>query len=127
MFALARITAILVVGALLMAGAATAAKTTFTGAWTGVDTDDGSTILVLIGAENASGGVRVTLIDQFASACGAAATALGSGTTSGSTLTGTFDVRCGGELLVTDAPFEFELSGEVLLGEPIEFHRVGKG
>jgi hypothetical protein len=106
-------------------GVGVAARTSFTGAWTATDPDDGSTLLVLIGSEDASGNIRVTTVDQFASACDAPATVIGSGTISGSTLTAVGDVRCGGAVFATDVPVEFELVGETLVGGSVEFRRVG--
>jgi hypothetical protein len=118
--------ALLVVGALVMSGAGAAARTAFTGAWTGTDPDDGSKLMVLISAESYTGQVRVTGVDQFASACGAPATLIGSGSISGSVLTALVDVRCGGEVFATDVPVEYELTGDTLLSGGVEFRRPGR-
>ena len=119
--------ALLGVGALALSGAGSAARTGFTGAWTGTDPDDGSKLMVLIGAEGSSGDVRVTGVDQFASACGAPATLIGSGSISGSVLGAVVDVRCGGEVFASDVPVEYELTGDTLLSGGVEFRRPGSG
>jgi hypothetical protein len=97
----------------------------FTGAWVATDPDDGSTLRVQIGAANGAGVRRVTLIDQFASACGAAATAIGSGTVSRSTLTATLNVRCGGEPLDSDVLVDFAIVGDTLVGFGVVWRRAG--
>jgi hypothetical protein len=103
----------------LIYGTASAAgsRGAFTGAWTATDPDDGSRLKVQIGAPNASGVSRVTLIDQFASACGAPATGIGTGTASGATLSATLDIRCGGAPLVSDAPATFTMVGDTLVDD----------
>jgi len=113
----------------MLYGTSTAAgsPSAFTGAWTATDPDDGSTLKVQIGAPNASGRSRVTLIDQFASACGAPATAIGSGTISGATLSSTLDVRCGGSPFASDVPATFEVVGDTLVdGNGLLWTRVGR-
>jgi hypothetical protein len=127
MVARKRVLGLLVVGALVMSDAGAAAGSGFTGAWTGTDPDDGSKLMVLIGAESPKGVVRVTGVDQFASACGAPATLIGSGSISGSVLTAVVDVRCGGEVFASDVPVEYELSGDKLLSGGVEFRRPGGG
>jgi uncharacterized protein with beta-barrel porin domain len=85
-----------VLTACVAASAAGAAGDAFTGAWTATDPFDGSTLRLQVGSASASGVRQVTLTDSFASACGAPATAIGTGTVSGTTLTTVVDVRCGG-------------------------------
>jgi hypothetical protein len=97
----------------------------FTGAWRAVDPFDGSALRLQIGSPSASGVRHVTLTDDFASACGAPASAIGTGTVSGSTLTTVVDVRCGGELLVEDATIVYQLSGNALNDGFSTFVRVG--
>jgi hypothetical protein len=111
----------------LLYGAATAAGSAgaFTGAWSATDPDDGSTLKLQIGAPNASGVSRVTLMDQFASACGALATAIGSGTVSGTTLSSTLDIRCGGSPFASNVPVTFDAVGDTLLGFGVVWTRIG--
>jgi hypothetical protein len=108
-------------------GTATAAGSAgaFTGAWTATDPDDGSTLKLQIGAPNAFGVSRVTLMDQFASACGALATAIGSGTVSSMTLSSTLDIRCGGSPFAADVPVTFDAVGDTLLGFGVVWTRMG--
>jgi hypothetical protein len=65
------------------------------------------------------------LVDQFATTCSAPATAIGSGTVSGNTLSTTSDVRCGGELLASEVPISYDLVGETLVIGGIVFTRTG--
>ncbi len=102
---------------------AAAATGNFTGAWSGTDPDDGSRLLALIGGPP-SGPVSVTFIDQFASACGAPATAIGSGTISGLTLSATLNIRCGGAPVATGVPFTFQLDGGTLLLDGVPLTRL---
>jgi len=120
---------VLVVVASISVGATTAgaSPSPFTGAWRAVDPDDGSTLMALIGAPNAAGLLDLTFIDQYASACGAPATAIGSGTITGSRFTAVVDVRCGGALLVSDVEFEFDVSGDTLVASGLVYTRVGSG
>jgi len=101
------------VAALVAAGSATAADDAFTGAWSATDPFDGSALRLQIGGPSPSGVRQVTLTDNFASACGAPATAIGTGTVSGSTLTTIVDIRCGGELRGTGT-FTYTLVGDTL-------------
>jgi hypothetical protein len=114
--------------AVLAAGAAAsgagAAGDAFTGAWTATDPFDGSTLRLQIGSPSASGVRQVTLTDSFASACGAPATAIGTGTVSGSTLTTVVDVRCGGEPRGS-ATIVYQLNGDVLTDGFSTFTRTG--
>jgi hypothetical protein len=93
-----------------------AAPDAFTGAWTGIDPDDGSTLRTQISAPSESGTRHVTLVDRFASACNATATATGFGAVSGAVLTATVDVRCGGAVLARDVTVTWEAVGDELLG-----------
>ena len=102
------------VAVLAAAGSATAAGDAFTGAWSATDPFDGSALRLQIGAPSPSGVRQVTLTDNFASACGAPATAIGTGTVSGSTLTTIVDIRCGGELRAEDVTITYELVGDAL-------------
>jgi hypothetical protein len=97
----------------------------FTGAWTATDPDDGSPLKTQISAPDAAGRRHVVLIDQFASACDAPATAIGFGTVSGTTLTASVDVRCGRAILDSDAPFTWELVGDTLVGDGVIYTRPG--
>jgi hypothetical protein len=107
--------------------AATGLADPFGGAWTANDPADGSTLRLEIGAPSAAGARHVTLLDQFASACNAPATAIGSGTASDTTLSATLDVRCGGTPVAAEVPFTFVLVGDTLVGDDIVFTRVGRG
>ena len=98
----------------LLAGTASAAGDQFTGEWTATDPFDGSALRLQIGAPSPSGVRQVTLTDNFASACGAPATAIGTGTVSGSTLTTIVDIRCGGELRAKDVTITYTLVGSTL-------------
>ena len=97
----------------------------FTGAWVATDPDDGSKLKVQIGAANVSGVRRVTLIDQFASACDAPATGIGSGTVSGTTLSAALDIRCGGSPFGSDVPVAFAAVGDTLVGFGVVWERPG--
>jgi hypothetical protein len=103
---------------------ANAAGATFNGAWSGTDPDDGSRLLILIGGAQ-TGLAHVTFVDQFASACGAPATGIGSGTISGSTLSAKLDIRCGGKPFAPDVPITLDLQGETLFLGDIPFSRPG--
>jgi len=98
----------------VLAGTASAAGDQFTGAWSATDPFDGSSLRLEIGAPSPSGVRHVTLMDTFASACGAPATAIGTGTVSGSTLTTVVDIRCGGELRGEDVTITYQLVGSAL-------------
>jgi hypothetical protein len=98
---------------------------TFTGAWVATDPDDGSELKVQIGAANVSGVRRVTFMDQFASACDAPATGIGSGAVSGTTLSATLDIRCGGSPFASDAPVAFAAVGDTLVGFGVVWERAG--
>lgn len=98
-----------------LAGTATAAGDSFTGAWVATDSFDGSTLRLQIGAPSADGVRQVTATDDYASACGAPATATGTGTVSGTTLTAVLNVRCGGEPQGA-ATFTFTLANGTLQG-----------
>lgn len=117
----------LVVAALVAATTSAAvAPDPFAGAWAATDLSDGSSLRLQIGNASASGQRHMTLTDGYATGCGAPATAIGSGTVSGSTLTALLDVRCGGELIAEDLPFAFELVGDALLGLDTSFVRVSR-
>jgi hypothetical protein len=115
-----------VVVVLAAAGSAAAGAPTdpFAGAWVAVDPSDGSSLRLQIGSPSADGVRHVTLTDGYASACGAPASAIGTGTVSGGTLTALLDVRCGGELRAEDVAFAFERSGDTLFGIGTTFVRV---
>lgn len=100
--------------AVCLAGSAVASPDPFTGAWIATDPFDGSTLRLQVGSPSAEGLRQVTLTDGFASACGAPATAIGTGTVSGSTLTTTVDIRCGGELRAEHVTIVYQLSGGML-------------
>jgi hypothetical protein len=120
-------TVLLLVCVVFQATTVAAASTdAFTGAWTATDTD-GSTLHLQISAPNVSGVRHVTLVDQFASVCGAPATAIGLGTVSGTTLSATLDVRCGGAPSATGVPLSFDLVGDDLVSGGTVFTRVGGG
>ena len=78
-------------------------------------------------APNESGVRRVTVMDQnqFRSGCGGLATAIGSGTVSGTTLSSTVDVRCAGSLVLTDVLFTFTAVGDTLVGFGGVWERAG--
>ena len=118
---------ILALVSVLWASPAVGSVDSFTGAWVATDPGDGSTLKVQIGAPNASGVRRVTVMDQnqFSSGCGALATAIGSGTVSGTTLSATLDIRCGGSLIATDVPFTFAAVGDTLVGFGVVWERAG--
>lgn len=116
--------AAVLLAALALAGGATATGDAFTGAWKATDQFDGSTLRLEIGSASATGERRISVTDGYASGCGAPATAIGTGTAAGATLTATLDVRCGGELRAEDVPFTFSLSGGTLLGIDTTFTRV---
>jgi hypothetical protein len=97
----------------------------FTGAWTATDVSDGSTLKLQIGTPNASGVRHVTLMDQYASACGALATGIGSGTDSGTTLSTALDLRCGGSTLADDVVVTFDAVGATLVGFGVVWQRLG--
>jgi hypothetical protein len=99
----------------------------FTGAWVATDPGDGSTLKVQIGAANDAGVRRVTIMDQnqFHSGCGALATAIGSGTVTGTTLSSTLDIRCGGSLVGTDVLVTFAAVGDTLVGFGVIWARAG--
>ena len=118
----------LAVAAVALTVAATvvaAAPDAFTGAWTGIDPSDGSTLRTHIGGPTESGTRHVTLVDRFASACDAPAPATGFGTVSGAILTATVDVRCGGGLLARDVTVTWEAVGDELLSGGVVFTRPG--
>jgi len=115
---------VLVLIAFSWTSAALGSADAFTGAWVATDPGDGSTLKVQISAANHTGVRRVTLIDQFASACGAAATGIGSGTTSGTTLTATLSIGCGGSPQ-GDASVDFAVVGETLVGFGVVWARPG--
>jgi hypothetical protein len=100
----------------LWASPAVGSVDSFTGAWVATDPGDGSTLKLQISAPNASGQRRVTVMDQFASGCGALATGIGSGTASGATLSTTLDFRCGGSPLANDITGDFVAVGDTLVG-----------
>ena len=81
--------------------------------------------MAMISAPNAAGVVHLTFVDQYASACGAAATAIGSGTITGSTFTAVVDVRCGGVPVISGIEFSFELTGDTLAAGPLVYTRIG--
>jgi len=115
-----------VVGAtVVLAGTASAAGDQFIGAWTATDPFDGSSQRLQIGAPSPSGERHVTLTDDFASACGAPATAIGTGTVSGSTLTTVVDIRCGGVVRAEDVTIAYELAGSALTDGFSTFTRAG--
>jgi len=117
----------LVAGMVLLGAAPTSASTdTFTGAWAATDTGDGSAVVATIGAAGSDAVRRVTLVDQFASACDAPATADGWGVTSGSRLSATLDVRCGGAPYAQDVPYTFQATGATLLADGLVFRRMGR-
>jgi hypothetical protein len=97
----------------------------FTGSWVATDPDDGSTLKLQISAPNAAGVRRVTLMDQFASACGALATGIGSGTTSGASLSAMLDIRCGGSPLESDVEVDLAAVGDTLVGSGVVWERAG--
>ena len=109
---------------LVGAGTATSAGDAFTGAWKATDPSDGSSLRLQIGGPSAFGTRSVAFSDGFASACGAPATAIGTGTVSGSTLTATVVIRCGGELLA-EGTITYELVGDVLKDGISVFRRDG--
>jgi hypothetical protein len=121
-----RVLVLLVAIGLLVAApsAATASADAFSGSWTAID-DDGSTLMLLVSAANPTGVRHVTLVDQYATTCAAPATAIGTGTASGTTLTTTADVRCGGQVLATDVPSSYELVGDTLVIGGVVFTRTG--
>jgi hypothetical protein len=98
---------------------------TFAGAWVATDPDDGSRLKLQISGSGAPAKRHVTLVDQFASACGAPATAIGLGTVSGTTLTATLDVRCGGAPFADDVPFVFEAANGTVVNNGVVFTRPG--
>ena len=106
--------AAVVATSLVLAGTASAAGDQFTGAWAATDPFDGSALRLQIGAPSAEGTRQVTLTDDFASACGAPATAIGAGTVSGTTLTTIADIRCGGVLRAEDVTITYTLAGAAL-------------
>ena len=117
----------LVAGALLLGAAPSSASTdAFTGAWTATDSDDGSALVATIGAAGTDDLRHVTLVDELASACDAPATASGWGVTSGSSLSATLDVRCGGAPYADDVPYTFQAQGATLIGGGLVFRRVGR-
>ena len=101
------------------------ARDAFTGAWEATDLFDGSTLRLQIGSPSAAGVRHVTLTDDFASACGAPASAIGTGKVSGTTLTTVVNIRCGGELLAEAATIVYQLSGSALKDGFSTFTRVG--
>ena len=115
----------LVATTVVLAGTASAAGDQFTGAWAATDPFDGSALRLQIGAPSPSGVRHVTLTDNFASACGAPATAIGTGTVSGSTLTTIVDIRCGGQLRAEDVTITYELAGSALTDGFSTFTRGG--
>jgi uncharacterized protein with beta-barrel porin domain len=114
-----------VLTACVAASAAGAAGDAFTGAWTATDPFDGSTLRLQIGSPSAAGSRHVTLTDDFASACGAPATAIGTGSVSGATLTTVVDIRCGGVLRGEDVMIVYQLVGDTLTDGFSTFTRTG--
>jgi hypothetical protein len=119
----------LIVIASISVGATTAgaSPSPFTGAWQSVDPDDGSPLMAMISAPNAAGVIHLTFIDQYATACGAPATAIGSGTITGSRFTAVVRVRCGGAPVVSGVEFWFDLTGDTLVSSGLVYTRVGSG
>ena len=117
----------LVTVSVLWASPAAGSVDSFTGAWVATDPDDASALKLQISAPNESGVRRVTVMDQnqFKSGCGGLATAIGSGTVSGTTLSSTVDVRCGGSLVLTDVVFTFTAVGDTLVGFGGVWERAG--
>lgn len=111
----------------LWTSAAAGSTDAFTGAWVATDPGDGTVLKVQISESNASGVRRVMLMDQnqFHSGCGGPATAIGSGTVSGTTLSASLDVRCEGALVGTDIPFTFTAVGDTLVALGVVWERVG--
>jgi len=109
------------------ANVASAGSSGFTGAFTATDPDDQSRLILTISAPNASGRVRVTLIDQFATSCLAPATVVGAGTLSEATVSGAFDVRCGGAVVAEDVPFTITGGGDTVTLGDLTFTRIGAG
>jgi hypothetical protein len=127
--AMRRSTLVSVLAALSLAAAsigatAAAAVDPFSGTWTANDPGDGSTLRLQIGSASASGSRHVTITDSYGSICGALVTAIGTGTVSGSILTATVDIRCGGELAAEDIEFAFESVGDTLAGLGVTFVRT---
>jgi hypothetical protein len=124
-FTLGSFFAALVLAATSLVATATAAGDSFTSAWRATDPFDGSSLRLQIGAPSASGVRQVTLTDGFASACDAPASAIGTGTVSGSTLTTVVDIHCGGELRAEDVTITYELVGDTLTDGFSTFTRAG--
>ena len=123
-FTLVSLLAALMLAATSLVATATAAGDQFTGTWTANDPGDGSTLRLQIGSASASGSRHVTITDSYGSICGALVTAIGTGTVTGSTLTATVDIRCGGELAAEDVEFTFEPVGDTLAGLGVIFVRT---
>ena len=118
---------VLALVAVLWTSPAVGSADPFTGAWVATDPGDGSTLKLQISGSGGSEVMRVTIMDQnqFHNGCGALATAIGSGTVSGATLSSTLDIRCGGSLVGTDVLFTFAAVGDTLVGFGVVWERAG--
>ena len=107
--------AIVMSATLVIAAPAVAAPSDpFTGVWASPDTD-GDIVTFAISAPGADGIRHLTGFDPAAEACeGGPATAHGSGTVAGATLTTTLTVRCGPTVVFVGS-FYFTASGDTLI------------